>query len=463
MRKVLTLMLFAGGWLFLAGNTECSHNYYEIEMLPQGQELERKLTCSRPGYEDDKEVLQLFDPQELEQIAALYAERLTKKEELKHSFRDKFLVSTPKDVGGEGSYLHLTTLLGSASAYSERFRGNDDQAARLQKSLDGVDRLVGYAQGWFSAELKTHPGLGRLMTFFDKRLRQDLRNLLVYTALGERLADFEPNAAEEMGLRVLQYLVERGYFRADQLPEIASDWYRAQLNEKAPEMMARVQRLVAREMGIADSKPLPEALAFLADAERAEASLSEYLRTTPEFTKLMVESDAKDPEADPAIKPEPMALFTDLLLVEIFQIELGTDDVVTVKLDIPAKPFATNGDWKAKPGRVEWLKKKIKGKSGLPAFVYAYWSEPEVKFQKKRFGKVVLEGQNLGEYVLWRSGLGKQEGIEWDDFLKSLKPGKAPELLEKVAAFRFKSEEPQGKTLAEAPIRLIGLGLGVED
>ena len=172
---------------------------------------------------------------------------------------------------------------------------------------------------------------------------------------------------------------------------------------------------------------------------------------------------AAGPEADPAIKPEPVTLFTDLLLLEIFQIELGTDDVVTVKLDLPAKPFATNGDWKVAPGRVEWSKKKIKGKSGLPTFVYAYWSEPEAKFQKKHFGKLVLEGKNLGEYVLWRSGLGKLEGIKWDDFLKSLKPQKAPDLLERVAAFRFKGEEPAGKTLAETPIRLIGLGLGARD
>jgi hypothetical protein len=218
--------------------------------------------------------------------------------------------------------------------------------------------------------------------------------------------------------------------------------------------MALVQRLVARELGIDDSKPVPEALGFLADTEKAAASLSEYLRTTPEFTKLMVESEAGD-------KPEPMTLITDLLLTEIIQLELGTDDVVTVRLDIPAKPFATNGEWKN--GRVEWFKKDINGKSGLPTFAYAYWSDPDAKFQKKRFGRVILEGQNLGEYVLWRSGLSKPEGIKWDDFLKSLKPGKPAEVLEKVTVFRFKGEEPGGKTLAEAPIRLIGLGLGSGD
>jgi hypothetical protein len=156
-----------------------------------------------------------------------------------------------------------------------------------------------------------------------------------------------------------------------------------------------------------------------------------------------------------------MTLLTDLLLTEIIQLELGTDDRVTVKLDLPVKPFATNGQWKS--GRVEWLKKAVKGKSGLPAFAYAYWSNPDAKFQKKHFGRMILEGQNLGEYVLWRSGLSKQEGIKWDDFLKSLKPGKPAEMLEKVTVFRFKGEEPGGKTLAETPIRLFGLGLGIGD
>ena len=172
----------------------------------------------------------------------------------------------------------------------------------------------------------------------------------------------------------------------------------------------------------------------------------------------MVESDAKDP---PGIKPEPLTMLTDVLLTEIIQLELGTDDRVTVRLVVPAKPFATNGEWKQ--GRVLWLKKAVKGKSGLPTFAYAYWSEPDEKFQKKHFGKVVLEGQNLGEYVLWRSGLSKQEGIEWDDFLKGLKIGKPDEVLEKVTNFRFEGEEPGGKTLAETPVRLLGLGLGAGD
>lgn len=458
MRKILTCVLFAGGWLFLAGNTECTHNYYEIEMLPQGQELARKLTVSRPGYEDDKEVLQPFDPQDLKRIAALYAERLTKPDELKHVFKDKFLVATPKDVGGEGSYLHLTTLLGSASAYTERFRGYDDQAARLQKSLDGMNRLLGWFKGWFEKELKDHPGLGRLMEFLDKKLRQDMRNLMIYTALGERLVDFDPKATEEMGVRMFQYLAERGYFKVERMPELGSAWYRAQVSDAAEELMALVQRLVARELGIAESKPVPKELGFLADTEKAAASLSEYLRTTPEFTKLMVEHDA---EADPVTRPEPLNLLTDLLLTEIIQLELGTDDRVTVKLVIPAEPFATNGKWKN--GQVEWLKKAVKGKSGLPTFAYAYWSEPDTKFQKKHFGRVLLEGQNLGEYVLWRSGLSKSEGIQWDDFLKILKPGKPQELVQQVAGFRFKGEEPQGKTFAETPIRLIGLGLGAGD
>jgi hypothetical protein len=454
MRKILTCVLFAGGWLFLAGNTECTHDYYEIEMLPKGQELERKLTVSRVGYEEDKQVLQVFDPSEIKRIAALYAERLTKPDELKHSFKDKFLVATPKDVGGQGSYLHLTSLVGSASAYQERFRGYDDQAARLQKSLDGMERLLGWFKGWAVKELKEHPGLGRLTEFLDKKVRQDMRNLVIYTALGERLVDFDPKATEEMGVRMFQYLAERGYFKIEQLPKLSSAWYRGQVSDAAVEIMALVQRLVARELGIDDSKPVPKELDFLADTEKAAASLSEYLRTTPEFTKLMVESEAKD-------KPDPMSMLTDLLLTEIIQLELGTEDVVTIRLKTPAKPFATNGKWK--DGQVEWLKKAVKGKSGLPTFTYAYWSSPDAKFQRKHFGKVILSGENLGEYVLWRSGLNSQEGMKWDDFLKTLKPGKPEVVLERVAAFRFKGEEPQGKTLAETPIRLIGLGLGAGD
>jgi hypothetical protein len=467
MRKILTFVLLAGGLVFLSGNTECQYNQYDIEMTPGGQELTRTLTCTRQGSEGDQEVPRSFDPAELDRIAGLYAERLTKKDESQHTFRDKFLLSTPQDVGGSGRYLRVDSLMGSSAAYAERFRGDDDQAGQLQRSLQGVDQLVDIFKGWFSTELKTHPGLARLLGFCDKRLRKDLHNLVVYAALLERMVEFEKRMPEEIGMRVVLYLVERGYLDASRVSEYASAMFRAEVNEKAGGVMSLLQRLVARELGLGEKDPVPGALGFLADFDKAASSLSAYLRTTPEFKKrLKAWQDRKDITAEKD-EPKPMKILEDILLKEIFRFEFGTDDKLNVRLNLPVKPFATNGTWDDKTRQVQWLDRPIQGQTKLPTFLYAIWSQPERKFQNKHFGKMVLSGEGLAQYVAWRSGLTPAEGKEWDDFLKTLRPAPADKILERLTAFRFSTDpkkegEEESPSLAETPLRLISTGLAVE-
>ena len=77
----------------------------------------------------------------------------------------------------------------------------------------------------------------------------------------------------------------------------------------------------------------------------------------------------------------------------------------------------------------------------LPVLCYANWNNPDEPFQKTHFGRVLLEGDELSKYDLWRSGLGDQAGQEWDAFLAGLQPG--PGLKKQIEAFRLTNgEEP---------------------
>ncbi len=467
MRTFLTFVLLAGGLVFLFGNTECNYNQYDIEMTPEGKEVLRTLTCTRHGSEAGKPVLLPFDPREIDRIAGLYAERLKEKDDMRYTFRDKFLLSTPQDVGGAGRYLRVDSLMGSAAVYTERFRGDDDQAGQLQRSLRGVDRLVDILKGWFTAELEGHPGLTRLLGFCDQRLRKDLHNLVVYLALIERMMAFEKRIPEEIGMRVMLYLAERGYLDVARVSEYSSALFRVDLDKKAVGLMSLLQRLVAKELGLGEQEPLPGKLGFLGDLDKAGASLAAYLRTTPEFIKSMQAWRKRKGELAGQEEPRPMKILADILLEEILQFELGPDDKLNVKLNLPVKPFATNGKWNEKTGQVEWLDQAIQGQTKLPSFAYALWSEPDEKFQNEHFGKVVLSTENLAQYVAWRSGLTQTEGKEWDDFLRSIRPAPAPKLAERMTNFRFSNErkdkgETAGRSLAETPLRLIGLELDVK-
>ncbi|MBW1871246.1 MAG: hypothetical protein JRJ19_04225, partial [Deltaproteobacteria bacterium] len=284
-------------------------------------------------------------------------------------------------------------------------------------------------------------------------------------ALAERLYSFDKKSSEEMGLRVVHYLVERGYFTMVQLPKLAGAFYRAQSDKQAPELMARLQRFLAGKLGIADSEPIPAALAFLSEAERAKKSLAAYLKTTPEYKKRWNKWSLEKKSRPEETPPDPLGLLGDLILGEIVRLDFSTNDQVSIRLHSGIQPYASNGKWVKASSLLEWLDLEIHAKSGLPTFAYAYWAEPDGKFQKKHFGNVVLKDEALAEYVLWRSGLTAQEGVEWDDFLKKLKPGPADKLLARLGEFRFSSEknkpdaEADRPKLSETPLRLIGSGL----
>jgi hypothetical protein len=70
--------------------------------------------------------------------------------------------------------------------------------------------------------------------------------------------------------------------------------------------------------------------------------------------------------------------------------------------------------------------------------------QADEEFQKAHLGKVLLTGDELTQYCLWRSGQDAQHGGEWDAFLARLKPGTG--LKEKLDAFRFSGEPNQVET-----------------
>ena len=132
----------------------------------------------------------------------------------------------------------------------------------------------------------------------------------------------------------------------------------------------------------------------------------------------------------------------------------------TVKLASETQPFATNGDWDAKNSQVIWMKTIIKD-SPFPAFCYAFWSVPNANFQTKHFGSVILDGEDLAGYVLWRKGLSKADAEEWDEFVSGLRAGE--DVIPKLESFSFsadrdavrKGKKPLGRSLADTPRQLI--------
>jgi hypothetical protein len=434
----------------------CEHDHFVVEVKPDGRGFQRTLTCWHVSGEGGKDIRPLAKDK-LATIGKLYKTSETIEGGKKHVFTGRFTDKTPADVGGAGSYMQLTSPLGSTSSYIERFRGNDDLEASLAKRRAAADKLTDLAIGWFESELGQGPEVDRLKKFLDEDLRRDLKNLAIYGWTAEAVDGYKPETEGEFLLRVGHYLYERGYLSPEDVPGLA----RAVMADDPAPLLKHVQRLVAGKMGIAAGEPLPESLAFLSDPERLTASWSKYVQTTDLFKqrlKKWEEAKKTDPNAD---EPTPDDVLVELIDQLAFKIRIfEEDDVVELKLHCGQEPYATNGEWDDQADAVNWSK-TMRSDAPLPVLCFALWSRPDRGFQEAHFGKVLLSDEKLAQYVVWHRGLGTEETKEWDEFIADCQPG--ADLKAAVEAFRFSSDpkpdpnKPDEKpaSLADTPRRLI--------
>jgi len=423
--------------------TGCPHNDYVVQLKPRGNSIERTLVFYRedgvnndgtPKYQD-------FDEEELGAIAALYPALGVSQAGKGYVARGVFTNALPDDVGGSGAYTNLTTSLGEAGFYVERFRGNDDLAGMSERRFQAAERLADLVIGWSHAELGREPGYDKLRQFLNVDFRRDLKNLSEYWWEGRLAAGYNTNAGEEFAVRFGQYLVEHGYFTVGEIPGLLRDF--SGDDPQAPQaMMRRIQRLVARKMGVPDSQPVPASLGFLADDTKMDESFDKYLAGTELFRARLKQWEADEKLKPDLERPKPMDLAQDAMntLIDFDLFGTREADHLMVQLSVPVPPLHSNGRWDAVLKQVVW-DSTIQDRTNaarLPVTCYAGWARADEEFQKEHFGKVALTGDELTQYCLWRSTQDAQRGGEWDAFLAALQPGAG--LGEKLEAFRFSGE-----------------------
>jgi len=421
--------------------TGCPHNEYVVQLQPSGRTIERTLVFYRadgintntgaPKYET-------FDADELAAIAALYSAQDVSKEGERHVVQGQFTNELPGDVGGAGAYTNLTTSLGDAGFYAERFRGHDDLVAMSEQRCQAADRLADLIVGWSQMELGPAPGYDKLRQFLEVDFRHDLKNLGAYGWNGQLASAYHTNASEEFAVRFGQYLLERGYFTIGEIPAL----FREVTDNDSPALLRRIQRLAARKMALPDNEPVPDSLAFLADETTMRKSFDKYLVGTVAYrAKLKQWEEDKKLKPDTQ-QPDPLEVAGDAAgnLVEFDSNVFGQPDHLTVRLALPSPPIHSNGRWDEALKQVVWeteIEERTNA-SHFPFFCYASWSKADQDSQNKHFGKVALVGDGLTQYCLWRSSLDKQKGGEWDAFMAGLQPGS--NLAARLDAFHFSGE-----------------------
>jgi hypothetical protein len=431
--------------------TGCPHNEYVVALTPRGNSLERNLVFYRADGADTNGVpnYQGFPSNELVAITALYPPGAVTGDGAPYAAKGEFAETMPGDVGGAGSYKSFATSLGNAGFYSERFRGNDDLAAMVRERLDAANELTDLVVGWSRKEFGHEPDYKNLRRFLDVDFRRDLKNLAMYSWSGAVSATYKPEAGEEFIVRFGQYLVERGYVKLKDAPDLVQIIQ----GKEDSRLQLLIQRFVATKLGLPESGPMPKSLAFIADSHAFQKSWDEYMAAT-DIYRTRLRQWEKEKKVKPDLnKPEPSQITS-----ELFEKFSGLDfdffgnhanDHLTVKLSLPAAPIHTNGKWNEAQRRVIWesdLEEKEKG-ARLPVFCYASWSNPDDEFQQQHFGRVILGGDELLKYCLWREGLDELQRNEWEKLLSGLRPG--GELTNQLDAFQFSGGTPQNSSAAD--------------
>jgi hypothetical protein len=452
----------------------CNEEIYQIDLLPKGDKIERRLTISRAERE-------LADPErsEVERIAKLYGVKAPALPAKSVSFTGTFANTLPRDVGGDGHFVHVESPLGRVDVYVERFRGNDDLQLSLEARRKAVDQLVDLLVGWFESELRDAPDWPVLRSFLDKTFRNDLQNLSLYAwALNIRSVMDSKNLSAEISFRAAQYFVERGYLSYEEAPVLVRVFNDAFHRGDATDLLTRIRRLLIARSGSTGNGRLADALGFLSDRQHVRASWRRYFEQTGEFkqqreklqrqnaehqekqserlggsTKFNSE-EAKRESAAPArenFDAVEDAALTDLQnsAFPILNLRLfGEIDTTKVSLVAPREPFWTNGKWDAKDRRVVWSQMIApRPDSGdpliweLPMVCVAAWDEPNEEAQSRLLGAVGVTQSSLLDYCLWYQGLTGLEKREWDAFIPTVK--KDASLRKRLGDFQF-SNEPAG-------------------
>ena len=368
--------------------TGCPHNQYIVQLKPRGNTIERTLVFYRedgvntvtgiPNY-------QPFDAAELAAITSLYPAQGLANDGKRCVVRGEFINELPNDVGGAGTYANLATSLGEVGFYAERFRGNDDLASLAERRGKAADGLTDLLAGWSQMELGRERGYDKLRQFLEVDFRRDLKNLGAYWWDGQLAGAYRTNAVEEFAVRFGQYLLERGYFTIGEIPDLFGE-----TSDNYPQvLLRRIQRLVARKMGVPETEPMPVSLAFLADETMMEKSFDKYLAST-ELYRAKLKQWEEDKKLKPDTKqPEPLEVASEAVgnLVEFDSKLFGQPDHLAVRLSLPSSPVHSNGRWDEALKQVVWetdIEERTNA-SHVPFFCYASWVKADQAYQKKSF------------------------------------------------------------------------------
>ncbi|MGH7140331.1 MAG: hypothetical protein ACREHD_31735, partial [Pirellulales bacterium] len=309
----------------------CEWEHYQLELRPDGKGMERTLTVWRERSRSGVVSVVPFPASALEELEKVYGEKPTQEQSQRHHFQGRFNVRMPRDVGGGGTHVVFESPLGGVHAYVERFRGNDDLAGQLQRLEKAANRLTGLLLGWFESQMREDANWPKVRTFLDGEFRRDAHNLALYVWLARTTGrSVEPSTRttddEEISrlygsamARLVQYLIDHGYFDPEEALGIARDlsWQQDEKpRDRLQQLVARGQKLLAKKCGLEPTQGAAS-FAFLSDLDGAAESFAGYVKQTQDYEDLR-----RTRTAEHQNPPEAREVLADIIISDLLHFDL---------------------------------------------------------------------------------------------------------------------------------------------
>jgi hypothetical protein len=412
---------------FLAG---CDFNVYELDLDPRGDEIARTLTVWRAGSSEDPEAATRdFPTDELSAIALAYSSPMPPGGSRKHTFCAVFRDRMPADIGGSGVFRHFASDLGETWLYVERFRGNDRPSQTVEEIFAATDRLTELLSDWLGEELAPSPETPRLRAFLEGDFRRDLKDLAMHAWLASNATKIpwlgqSAEAPRELLARVSLLLLDRGYLLADDIPIIRRCLTLPEKQQRASLTSLLIGRLLARS-GIQKNTDAGRRIMELAEAPaRLEESIGACVARSPEYVELVREWTERGGQESEKPRPSPIDVLSHLAGAMLpLHLDPLSGDRLGVVLHCGDGAVYTNGDRHGEGAEIRWtstLPPRGEKTPLLPAACFAIWARPNADAQKRTLGGIVLDGESLVDYCLWRAGLTPEEAARWGRLLESL-------------------------------------------
>lgn len=457
----------------------CDYLIYELQLTPRDDGLERVLTAWQVGQgkshvqeqpDGNKQVhqspvVELHDD-ELDILTKAFNGQkptsVVKDDTRRYTFKGNFRDTMPNDIGGAGSYVHLTSELGDTWVYFERFRGNNDPAGVLERSSKAVDRLIELTIGWLNTVVGDDAEFIALRHFLKTEFARDMKNMNLYLWLnsgGQAVTILGASDELQAGrfALALHYLVERGYASARDLLRLLEYCD----NMKSERELKLWRKIVTAVLSKANISPRFRERVFALFSDKrsfaaTSATFDGYLLKTPEYEAILTKwknIEDKSEDCEPPETDKIMAnLFEQALLVDFRAVD--DQDRYQVTLHTGVEPLMTDGKWDEKAGVVRW-EGKMNGRHDSTvspsSTCRAVWCKPKEGHQKKLFGKVVLDGQELLDYCMWLSTLNDAGKLKWKAALGKAAQAGSPQRAKKQlkAAISHEKDEDLSSLLAD--------------